>query len=962
MSVAVTFDNALKTLSLKKDASFYFLNESTDNIGDISIKFLLEEAIPYKPTAIYITRLKNQSPQPQIYIYDNTDNHLSDSKISKLHKELWSSAKVPLFFVFNRTEVKIFNSRKSPKSLESLSTLETINLASTAKKEIDKRKLFNSEMFDSGAFWEQDKYKNEFKFDNSVYNVLLDDLENLRDELVDSSNLSKQTVESLLVKSILVKYLDERGVFNQEANNFWTQFGGKSKFSELFDNSELIIKLFDTLKEHFNGGIFDISSEKKEIRNASLASFKDFLEADIEKTKNNNKQKTFWPKYSFKDLPIELISNIYELFLKTDDKDKNGIVYTPPLLVNFMIDEIMPIEDQKKNYKLIDPACGSGIFLVGAYKRLIQWWRIQNNFDTPSIKQAQAIIRDSIFGVDKEAGAIEVAYFSLSLALCDTFLPLEIWNELKFEDLREKNLLAKDFFEFIADDSMHQSYDLVIGNPPFVSQKKKWTEVAKKIDKEEPVPDAQLSFLFLKYSFKLLKKNAFLVMIQPSAFLYNYGVYEFRNKIFEEYKCHQVIDFTCLDTTLFKKSKKVKKRVNVAVAVSFLQNREPNIKKDTLLHVTVRQTLLAKEKIYFDLSYYDFHWLGYQDALEQKSIWKFNLMGGSRIGSIVNRLDQDSITLASYLEKNKAEKNWQYSEGYILGNKKNKTPWLHNHLALLPKAKPLTKNGIDWDKTYYIDEESFEAPRSKELFTAPLIIIREVLDKETILLDYSDKDVAFTNRFVGISAPISDKKELKEIVKNLKKYSKEYIFHIIATSSQVGVGMATAMLKSDIDRLPQPQGRSNHFRLSNIEKYFADDTIDYMMDFCKGKRDTPLLEPAEPIQISAYCDVYIHVLKSIYENINLLDVHTTNLYQITAFYFGEKPSKTLFDDKENITNSALALLVQNKEQSLSISRIVRIYEDNIIYIIKPRHYRFWLKSIAVRDADETFADLLDMGY
>lgn len=964
MGATFTFDNALKTLSLNNHTNFYFLNKS---INDISIKFLLEEATPYKPTAIYITKLQNQFPQPQIYIYDNTNNHLKDKDISKLHKELWSSAKVPLFFVFSKTEIKIYNSRKSPENIESLSTLEIINLASNAQKEIEKRKLFNVEMFDSGIFWEQDKYKNEFKFENSVYNVLLDDLENLRDELVALNDISKQTIESLLIKSILVKYLDERGVFNQEDNNFWTQFGNKSKFSELFDDNKLVIQLFDRLKEHFNGGVFDISDEKEGIKKISLTSFKDFLEADIEITKSNNKQKLLWAKYSFKDLPIELISNIYELFLKSDDKDKNGIVYTPPILVDFMINEIMPLDKPKENYKLIDPACGSGIFLVGAYKRLIQWWRVQNSFQKPTIKEAQKIITDSIFGVDKEEGAIEVAYFSLSLALCDTFLPQEIWNELRFEDLREKNLLAKDFFEFIEDDSLHKSYDLVIGNPPFVSQKKKWTNTAKDINKEEPVPDAQLSFLFLKHSFKLLKKDAYLVMIQPSAFLYNHGAYEFRNKIFEEYKCHQVIDFACLNTTLFKKSKKANKSADVAVSVSFLQNLKPNIEDDSLLHVTVRQTLLAKEKIYFDLSHYDFHWLKYKDALKQKGIWKCDLMGGSRVRDIINKMEDIPSNLGNFLEDKKnqdIENRWYTGDGYQEGNETKKiniASWITGKNLVPPEA--FSSTGIDNNKLVIVKDEKFQWTRepNKKIFSPPHLLIKKQLDNNHILCEYRDDYLVFKNTIYGIYAPKKDKHKLKNIERYLKNNGKILLFYLATTSPRALIYKATSLLQKDINLLPFYDG-INDLKLSKIEQYFADDTLDYMMDFCKGKKDSPLLKYTNNIQIKEYCVVYEDVLKGIYENIKLLDTYATNLYQIVAYYFGEKPSNTLFDDKKNITNDTLATLVKNKDQSLYISKVIRIYEDNVIYIIKPRQYRFWLKSIAVRDADETFANLLDMGY
>ena len=294
----ISFEDSLKELSMISTMStgLYYLNQ--ENIDNNYIRFYLEEASPYKPTAIYITELENQATKPQIYIYDNTDNQLSSENIKQLHKELWNSAKVPMFFVFNNTEVKIYNSRKC--SDENFSPMEILNLASETQKEIKKRKIFNAKMFDSGAFWNQEKYAKEFTFKNSVYDVLLDDLMNLRQELIKNSSLSEKTTESLLIKSILIKYLDERGVFNQEGlDNYWSQFlDTASTFTDLFEDSKAIVKLLDSLKEHFNGGIFDISNDKKELLKKNLSAFKEFLEADTETTDNNLTQKLLWSKYS----------------------------------------------------------------------------------------------------------------------------------------------------------------------------------------------------------------------------------------------------------------------------------------------------------------------------------------------------------------------------------------------------------------------------------------------------------------------------------------------------------------------------------------------------------------------------------------------------------------------------------------------------------------------------------------
>ena len=138
------------------------------------------------------------------------------------------------------------------------------------------------------------------------------------------------------------------------------------------------------MADHFNGGIFSLSIDDQiTLKNTNLEFLASFLEGTIVGT-----QRVFWEEYSFKHIPIELISNFYEEFLPKEKnessgqekKKDSGAVYTPAFLVNFLIDECLPLSSKQLNgnVKLIDASCGSGIFLVMAFKRLVQRWRILN--------------------------------------------------------------------------------------------------------------------------------------------------------------------------------------------------------------------------------------------------------------------------------------------------------------------------------------------------------------------------------------------------------------------------------------------------------------------------------------------------------------------------------------------------------------------------------------------------------
>lgn len=972
MSISLSFENGLKKLSMLRDdtetTGLYFLDDENP-IDDAYIKMHLEESKQYEPTAIYVTQFDNkQSSKPQIYIYDNTSNLFSSSEIDELHKRLWNAYKVPMFFIFSKDEVRIYNCLQKPNisdsgELEKISPFETIKIASNINQKL---KSFKAEMFDSGAFWDTE-YKDKFLFDNSVYQILLDELKKSREKLIEKEILSKKLIDSLLIKSILLRYLEERGVFNEGNENkipYWNQFKkGATSFTHLFDNSKAIVDLLVDLKKRFNGGIFDLGDEeRKELLNADLTEFKYFLEGN-----KDGKQLVLWSRYSFEDLPIELISNIYELFLKSKDKEKKGIVYTPPILVNLMIDEIMPLDKPQKDFKLIDPSCGSGIFLVGAYKRLIQWWMFKNQWKKPSTDIARDIIKKSIYGVDKEEGAVHLAIFSLSLALCDTFLPDVIWNNLQFDNLAESgNVIEKDFFEYIQKKEFDNDFDLVIGNPPFLSDSD--SSAFKELEKEESrnrpkidkkvlkLPDRQLALFFLEQSFKLLKDDAYLCMIQPSAFLYSNNVQNFRNYLFEKYKSKQVIDFACLNSSLFKRKGS---GANVAVSTVFMQKQKPNMAQDVILHITVRQTFLSKEKIYFDLSHYDFHWLRYVDVLKQKSIWKCDLMGGSRVKSIIGRLN-NFPSLGNYLQEKVNENNWVYSEGFIVWeNGKNKANYITGKPTL--PARAFQEDGIEDSEIYIFEEEYFHRVRDKKLYEPPHILIKEKIGRKKLITALRTDYLTFRDDTIGIHAPSKQIDELINLEQRFKSFGNLYLFYLAASSGQAGVGRATTILKKDIDSLPHPKNNKD-LKLSKVEQYFANDTLDYMMDFCKGNKNSPLLNNATQNHIDEFQIVYCDLLNSMYNDFKPLNTFETDSFIGCSFYYKDKPSSVLLESSKEL-NKNLSSIINNKiGQNVNIKRVLRFYYENVIYIIKPKQYRFWLKSIAVRDADETFADLVKMGY
>ena len=165
----------------------------------------------------------------------------------------------------------------------------------------------------------------------------------------------------------------------------------------------------------------------------------DYLDGNV---KNN--QYVFRRLYSLNHLPIELISSVYEEFL---GKEKKDVVYIPRFLVNLSVDECMPISEPNDSFKILDPSCGLGFFLVVAFKRLVEWNRYKVYFEKGerkklSSKELLRLLVNNIYGVDKEDDATRLTVFNLALALCDMLSPKEIWTDLKFEDLNINTSVA----------------------------------------------------------------------------------------------------------------------------------------------------------------------------------------------------------------------------------------------------------------------------------------------------------------------------------------------------------------------------------------------------------------------------------------------------------------------------------------------------------------------------------------
>jgi hypothetical protein len=231
--------------------------------------------------------------------------------------------------------------------------------------------------------------------------------------------------------------------------------------------------LFDRIDRVLNGAIFPLNSTERRLLPAEALHLVRRAIRHGDSFHQGARQIGFLD-VSFATLRTETISAIYELFLlieSPDEKDEEGAFYTPPFLVDYVLDEVDRIRAFSSTSRVLDPAAGSGIFLVGAYRRIIERSIPARRWKASHFQKARKLLEGAIFGIERNSQAANVARFSLYLTLLDYVESVSI---TKLRDLARRqrvfptlssNIRDQDVFA-VAEDEMGR-FTHVVGNPPW---------------------------------------------------------------------------------------------------------------------------------------------------------------------------------------------------------------------------------------------------------------------------------------------------------------------------------------------------------------------------------------------------------------------------------------------------------------------------------------------------------------
>jgi len=271
-------------------------------------------------------------------------------EIAEIQRKIWNESSVIFLYVTSPTEIRIYNCNATPVFLnrkikieEGLHHLEIEKCKISDKQKLNVLKqVFSAVSIDSGLIWTH-KYSKEIKLQTKVDRYLVESLLGLAKELKKDIN-DEDIIHSLLMRSIFIMYLQDRKAIPKE---IWNKIGNGEDFLKILDNHNQTYRLFTEIETHFNGNVFPIRPNEKEIVTEDHLNL---LKRCLTDGNINLSQETLftdWRLFNYSFIRIELLSEIYENFLTEFApirKKKTGTYYTPPSLVELVLNEVLPKE------------------------------------------------------------------------------------------------------------------------------------------------------------------------------------------------------------------------------------------------------------------------------------------------------------------------------------------------------------------------------------------------------------------------------------------------------------------------------------------------------------------------------------------------------------------------------------------------------------------------------------------
>lgn len=969
-------------------------------LHDTNIPWPGGRAIPNISSALFLEKTP--------IVYFSRLSEIDSDEIRELHKKVWSQSKAPLLFVILPHEIRVYNGYEptpgpdeeldsEPRLLQKLTGLtESLKAERKIRTQLLEKNHYERIYLETGAFWDTTEGK-KVNYENRADQKLVESMKQMR-VLLKEKGLSNHLAYTLLGRSIFIRYLEDRGVLTNDWVEELTN-GKVSSYLDALNSRQFTYLLFEQLSNIFNGDLFPVEESEKHVNEGHLELLLSFLnQTDLE-----TGQLSLW-SYNFEYIPIELISNIYDIFL--DNRRKSGSYYTPLLLADFILEETMGDDFIRPNMTVLDPACGSGIFLVGAYRRLIQAWKRENGKPCPEV--LNHILQNSIFGVDKNSEAVRIATFSLYLEILNHLSNKQVREvSFKFPSLERKNLLDCDFFDDKIDKHFaDKKFDRVIGNMPW--GRSTLTEKAEEwlAENDYEVGGKQAAPAFMLRAPQFCKDDggiALLASAKSTILVTSRKHKKFRKQFFTNYHVRAIVNFSAIRKELFEDS------ISPAVAVFYnLNPPDPNIK---LVYGVPKPSSLSRHLKSIVLDTTEIKFLDREELLTRSYLWKVALWGNPRDAALIERL----VSLPT-LQEQTEKLGWKEpKEGFMSEYKdsdKNKAEWLQG-MPFLP-ANQFTPYLVK--PVGVVKDKIFHRHRTKDIYRAPLTLIQHSKCKSAFLPLGS---VAYTSKISGVIGNVGQENILKWLTAYINSPLARY-YHFL-TSTSWAVERGTVLHKEyksmplfipdkdnpkfkqvlyhfdkiiellnqdekswDIKSETELELKSHKtainklvfdlYNLHPVEQQLVKDTLEYGIEFFNwSKRKNRKPRGAKPVQrpdnsmLKTYADIFTRTVTSllkiknktlnatVYENGAPLTVVSFDLVSLDEAQSVRvvKESDAMRDKLRELEE----LILDRKTLSIYMRRHIRIYDGNRISLVRPSERRFWTQSQARVDADAFSSEL-----
>lgn len=525
---------------------------------------------------------------------------LVGKELFEVRRYIWNEDKYDLYFLADRlnndSPKALYYAKANPKINEN--TIKIVSFSGD-KEDLKKLEKVHKWEFESGTFWlAYGDFLRKIKKNQRIDKKLIERLKELRKKLHktlgNETVNSEQIVQALIDRTLFIKFLED----NHIINSFFYQHHFPKYFSkEDFNNNDFgyktflkncdvdnLNKLFGEINKLFSNVLFEKPIINEKYLNRTVV---DLIYATIRQYDWKTTQLSLFD-FRFDVIPIEFISHIYEVFLENKQLNE-GIYYTPPKLAHLIIDDTIT-----ELGSILDPSCGSGMFLILAFRKLLKYSPIPKNGSIyEKIAHKNEILKKYIFGIEKQNIAWRLSIFSLYLEILKGLPPKDIKEFIKqklksnspsplFDDF-SANILERNALEVTHEYIPHKdrTFDFIVGNPPFVEVTSENDEISfinnyktkiggEEITSKQVVGYNQISQAFMLKIKDWAKLKTRFGFVQNSSNFYNEESKNFRNFFFTYYQVENFYELSRVHKILFRKAKE-----KVVVTI-FTNNRSAN--------------------------------------------------------------------------------------------------------------------------------------------------------------------------------------------------------------------------------------------------------------------------------------------------------------------------------------------------------------------------------------------------